>query len=133
MSRRTRPETLRDPVEYNVRMKRLLLSACFAALCLGQTSSPTAPSVARGWWDVDAAELTSEGHIYHLRGHAEIRGTDIVLRADQIDYDEDKAVIHLAGHVTIETKNKGTLRADDANYGVNSGEVTLKLRLVPAP
>jgi len=54
----------------------------------------------------------------------------MVFRADQIDYDEDKAVMRLTGHVTIETKSNGTLRADEADYDVSSGDVRLKLNLV---
>lgn len=101
-------------------MKRLLLIACFSGLGFGQQNGPVSP--ARGWWEVEAAETTAEGHIYHLRGHAEMRAADIVFRADQIDYDEDKAMVHLAGHVIIET-NSVAIRADDVDYDVNSGEI----------
>jgi lipopolysaccharide assembly outer membrane protein LptD (OstA) len=103
-------------------MKRVLLTLCFASLCSAQS----------GVWNVSAAQQTAEGHIYHLRGSAEISNSDLVFRADQIDYDEDKAVIHLAGHVTIETKTRGTLHADEADYDVRSGEVALKAKLLPA-
>jgi lipopolysaccharide assembly outer membrane protein LptD (OstA) len=77
--------------------------------------------------------MTSEGHIYHLRGHAEMRGDNMVLRADTIDYDEEKAAIRLMGHVTIETKDKGTLRGDSAEYHANSGELTLTVKIGPKP
>jgi lipopolysaccharide assembly outer membrane protein LptD (OstA) len=113
-------------------MKFAVLTACFAALCFGQSSA------GRGWWEVSSNEQTSEGHIYHLRGHAEIRGSGMVLRADQIDYDEAKAVMHLAGHVTIETDTI-SVRADDVDYDTNSsevqarqGHVSMKLKQVPA-
>ena len=113
-------------------MKRVLPAVCFAAVCLGQQSKP---AVAR--WEVTAAAQTSEGHIYHLRGHAELRGAEGVFRADEIDYDEDKAVVHLAGHVTIETDTV-SVRADDVDYDVNSGEIQshrgdVKVKLKPAP
>jgi lipopolysaccharide assembly outer membrane protein LptD (OstA) len=75
--------------------------------------------------------MTNDGHIYHLRGHAELKSADLALRADTIDYDEDKAAVHLAGNVTIESKIKGTLRADEADYDVHSGEVRLKASLKP--
>ena len=110
-------------------MKHALLLGCFAALCFGQRGAPVAP----GSWDVSATEQTTEGHISHLRGHAEMRGTGITFRADEIDYDADKAVVRMTGDVTIETTNKGTLHADDATYNVTSGEIALKLKLVPAP
>ena len=109
-------------------MKRVLLLACLAAVCSGQQSS----SVAHGWWDVSAEQQTSEGHTFHLIGHAQMSGTDIKFRADRIDYDEDKAVVHMSGNVTIETKNKGTLRADDADYDITSGDLRLRLKLATA-
>lgn len=104
-------------------MKRILLMVCFAAVGWGQT---------RGTWEVAASALTNDGHIYHLRGHAEIRGVEVTFRADAIDYDEDKAVMHLAGHVTIETKTKGSLSAEEADYDVNSGDLRLRVKLTPA-
>lgn len=98
-------------------MKRVLLTACFAVVCLGQQASP-----ARGWWDLKCDEQTSDGHIYHLCGHAELRGTDILFRADQIDYDEIKFAVHLNGHVTIET-SAVAISADEVDYDVNSGDL----------
>lgn len=103
-------------------MKRVLLITCFAALCLGQQSRPAGSDVTRGWWEVHASDQTKDGHIYHLRGNAEIRGAEIALRADQIDYDEDKATVHMTGHVTIETDTVA-FQADDADYDVKAGEI----------
>ena len=60
---------------------------------------PPGPGVVRGWWDVNSDVQTAEGHVYHLRGRAEIRGTDMVFRADEIDYDEDKGYVEARGHV----------------------------------
>ena len=80
---------------------------------------------------MSAVSQTSEGHVYHLRGHAEISDTDVVFRADQIDYDEDKTVMHLSGHLTIEAKNKSTLSGEEADYDVNSGDLRLRLKLTP--
>ena len=92
-------------------MKLVALVVCFAGFCFGQQ------------WNVSASSQTSEGHVYHLRGHAEMSGNDMVFRADQIDYDEDTGVIHLAGHVTIETNG--------VDFDVKSGEVTLKVKVSP--
>ena len=113
-------------------MKRVLLLAFFVAVCSGQQSSLTGSSAARGWWDVSAEQQTNEGRTFHLVGHAQMSGTDIKFRADRIDYDEDKAVVHLSGNVTIETKKKGTLRADEADYDVTSGDLRLRLKLATA-
>jgi len=117
-------------------MKRILLIACFAALCLGQQGRPVGSGIAHGWWEVYATQLANDGHVYHLRGNAELRGAEIVFHADQIDYDEDEATVHLAGHVTIETDTVA-LEADDVDYDVKSGEIQarpggVKLKLKPA-
>ena len=76
---------------------------------------------------------TNDGRVYHLRGHAELKSADVTLRADSIDYDEDNAAVHLAGNVIIETRTKGILRGDEADYDVNSGDVRLKANLNPRP
>ncbi len=112
-------------------MKPVLLTVCFAGLFLGQPTRPSG-TVARGGWDVNADQQTNDGHIYHLRGHAGVRGEEVSFHADGIDYDEDKGTMHLAGHVIIETKNGAPLHADEADYDVKSGEVKLKLKLLPA-
>ncbi len=111
-------------------MKRVLLTVCFAALCLGQQNQSVR---GRGWWTVSAVSQTSEGHVRHLRGHAEVSSTDVMFRADLIDYDEDRGMMHLSGHVTIEAKNKSALSADEADYNVNSGDLSLKIKLTPTP
>jgi LPS-assembly protein len=82
---------------------------------------PPGPGVVRGWWDVDAPEQTSEGHIYHLRGHpAEIRGTDMIFRADEIDYDEDKAYIEARGNVFFQSYiHYEKITCDKVQYWVN--------------
>ena len=111
-------------------MKSLLPIACFAALCSAQQTAPVNPS-ARGTWNVTARSMSQDGHLYHLIGHAEIRGQEILLRADSIDFDEDKATMHLTGHVTIQTPDKGILNADEAEFDANSGDLHLKIKLSP--
>jgi lipopolysaccharide assembly outer membrane protein LptD (OstA) len=76
---------------------------------------------------MSAVQQTSEGHVRHLHGHAKISSSEVVFRADDIDFDEDRAVMHLNGHVTIEAKNKTTVIADEADYDVKSGDLRLKL------
>jgi lipopolysaccharide assembly outer membrane protein LptD (OstA) len=112
-------------------MKRVLLLTCLSALCFGQ-------QVTRGIWQVLASEQTNEGHVYHLKGHAELRGASTVFRADEIDYDEIKFTVHLAGHVTIETDSI-LVRGEELDYDINSGDVrarrgdvNLKLKQSPA-
>ncbi len=81
---------------------------------------PPGPGVVRGWWDVISDEQTSEGHMYHLRGKAEIRGTDMVFRADEIDYDEDKGYIEARGHVFYQSYiHYEKITCDKIEYWVN--------------
>jgi hypothetical protein len=102
-------------------MNRALLLLYFTVLCSasGQQSNASSQD-GLGRWSVSAKERTIEGHIYHLRGGAEMRNTDLLFRADIIDFDDDKAVVHLTGHATIENKNKGTVRANAAVYYLNT-------------
>ena len=74
---------------------------------------------------MDAVEQTTEGKVYHLRGYAEIRGTDMVFRADEIDYDEDKAYLEARGHVFYQSYTQ-TRRspATRSNTGSTSSGVT---------
>ena len=81
---------------------------------------PPGPGVVRGWWDVDANEQTAEGHVYHLRGKAEMRGTDMVFRADEIDYDEDKGYLEARGHVFYQSYTQNEkIACDKVEYWVN--------------
>jgi LPS-assembly protein len=81
---------------------------------------PPGPGVVRGWWDVNSDEQTTEGHIYHLRGRAEIRGTDMVFRADEIDYDEDKGYVAARGHVFYQNyAHYEKIVCDKVEYWVN--------------
>ncbi len=81
---------------------------------------PPGPGVERGWWDVNSDEQTSEGHIYHMRGKAEIRGTDMVFRADEIDYDEDRGYIEARGHVFYQSYiHYEKIACDKVEYWVN--------------
>lgn len=108
-------------------MKRVLLLSSFAVLCSGQQTNASSQGV-RGQWAVSAKEQTNNGHIYHLRGQAEMRNTALVFRADVIDFDEDNAIVHLTGHATIETKDKGTVRANAVDYYLNSGRAIVRRR-----
>ena len=60
---------------------------------------PNAPPV--GEWEVDAANQETDGPIYHLRGKASIEGADVMLTADEIDYNEDTHDAEARGNVTF--------------------------------
>jgi len=81
---------------------------------------PPGPGTERGWWDIEAVDKSTEGHIYHLRGKAEIRGTDMVFRADEIDYDEDRGYVEARGHVFYQNyAHYEKIACDKVEYWVN--------------
>jgi lipopolysaccharide assembly outer membrane protein LptD (OstA) len=108
-------------------MKRVLLMACFASICAGQQA---ASGVFTGEWESKSQShtITNDGHVAHWRGNVEMRGDGKVFHADAIDYDSDKTTLRLIGHVTIETE-KGTFNADEGEYNVASGDLTLRIKL----
>lgn len=78
---------------------------------------PTAPSVTQpnkriykprpnappaGEWITNAVSQTTEGHIYHLRGHAEMENISMLFRADEIDYNDDTGDVSARGNVYFE-------------------------------
>jgi len=52
-----------------------------------------------GWWDISAITQTTEGPWRRLRGKAEIRGADMIFRADEIDFNEDTQEVEARGNV----------------------------------
>ena len=68
-------------------------------------------------WNVNADRQSSEGHIYHLRGHASIEGADELLTADEIDYDEDAHYLEARGNVVFrQYAHDEELHADKVEY-----------------
>jgi LPS-assembly protein len=68
-------------------------------------------------WKVDADHQSSEGRLYHLRGHASIEGTDVMLTADEIDYDEDTHYVEARGNVVFhQYAHDEELHADKVEY-----------------
>jgi LPS-assembly protein len=61
---------------------------------------PNAPPV--GEWDTNALSQTTEGKIYHLRGHAEMENISMLFRADELDYNEDTGDVQARGNVYFE-------------------------------
>ncbi len=58
-----------------------------------------------------------EGTLYHLRGHAQVETTDMLLRADEIDYDEDSGYAEARGNVYFQNFLGGEiLEADRVEY-----------------
>ena len=61
---------------------------------------PNAPPV--GEWDTNAVSQTTEGKVYHLRGHAEMENVAMLFRADEIDYNEETGDLQARGNVYFE-------------------------------
>ncbi|MCL4401234.1 MAG: hypothetical protein M1436_01030, partial [Acidobacteria bacterium] len=50
-------------------------------------------------WNISAVKQSLEGPWRHLRGKAEIEGTDMLFRADEIDYNDDTGYVEARGNV----------------------------------
>ncbi len=61
------------------------------------------------------------GSVYHLRGGAEVETTDMILKADEIDYDEVSGDAEARGNVRFEHFVRGEkLQASRAEYNLDS-------------
>lgn len=68
-------------------------------------------------WNISSDTQSSEGKISHLRGHAVIEGTDMMLTADEIDYDEDVHYLEARGNVVFhQYAHDEELHADKVEY-----------------
>jgi LPS-assembly protein len=84
-----------------------------------KAARPNAPP--EGEWNIGAdRRLESEGRVYHLRGHSSIEGADLLLTADEIDYDEDSANLQARGNVTFHQYVKDEeIHADRVEYNTS--------------
>ena len=70
---------------------------------------------------VRAVTQEIQGAIRHLRGSVLIETSDMRLRADEVDYNEDTGDAEARGHVHMENLARGeTLDCDRAEYNVNT-------------
>jgi len=80
---------------------------------------PNAPPV--GEWDTNAVSQTTEGKIYHLRGHAEMENVAMLFRADEIDYNEDTGDVQARGNVYFEQFERNEkIWADHLDYNTKT-------------
>ncbi len=71
---------------------------------------------------VRATHQVNEGSIWKGRGMVEIRTTDMVLRADEIDYDRDKDYAEARGNVDFESFKTGEkLACEKVEYNLEKG------------
>ena len=75
-----------------------LLALANQAPAQTQTRIPP-PAIPRGHYTFWAITQSHEGHIYRLQGKAEIRGADLLARADQMEYNEDTGDVQASGNV----------------------------------
>ncbi len=79
---------------------------------------PNAPP--RGYWDIRADYKEADGPQYHLRGHAEVEGSDSTLSADELDYDSDTGDVEARGNVIFHQYERDEeVHADRADYNVD--------------
>jgi len=80
---------------------------------------PNAPP--SGEWDMNAITQTSENHVYHLRGHAEMENAIMLFRADEIDYNEDTGDVQARGNIYFEQFERNEkIWADHLEYNTKS-------------
>jgi LPS-assembly protein len=60
---------------------------------------PDPKSLARGVWEMHAVHQEKNGPLMSLRGHAEMEDNTLLLRADDIEYNEDTKVVRATGNV----------------------------------
>jgi LPS-assembly protein len=83
-----------------------------------QPIRPNAP--APNDFRVSAVSEESDGPVYHLRGRAEVETSDMLLKADEIDYDRDSGNAEARGNVSFEHFVKGEkLYASRVEYNVD--------------
>ncbi len=82
-------------------MKRILLTACFAALALGQQSSSTRRP---GEFILSANVQEHNGSLLHLAGNVTFETDAFVLRADNVDYDRTSRELRASGDVRVKLK-----------------------------
>lgn len=79
---------------------------------------PNAPPP--GFWNIFAKTQSSEGPVYHLRGNAEIEGAELMLSADEIDYNEETHKAEARGNAHFQHFERNEeLRADKVVYNTH--------------
>jgi len=79
-------------------MKRVALIACLGVLAFAQ------PAVRHDEIHVTADRIVNEGHIRHLSGNVVMETDTMVLRASDVDYDDDAGEVTARGDVRVKFK-----------------------------
>ena len=81
---------------------------------------PHANAPAQGLVDIESVTQEKEGSTYHLRGAVRVETSDMLLKADELDWDEDTGEVNARGHVHFEHYTKGEkVDCDRADYNIN--------------
>src|SRR5262249_11339384 len=74
---------------------------------------------------VDAVTTEKDGPIYHLRGNARVETADMLLKADELDYNTDTDEVVARGHVHFEHFARGEkVDCDRGNYNTQTQKGT---------
>jgi len=81
-------------------MRRLLLVSCFAALAVGQTARP----VPKGYIDIKSVRQETIGAVKPFTGAVEIETAEMILHADEADYNASTNEIRPRGNVLLKLR-----------------------------
>ncbi len=74
-----------------------------------------------GFVRIDAVDKEKDGTQYHLKGNVEIETSDMMIKADEVDYDEATSIAKARGNVRFEHYTNGEkLNADHVEYNTDS-------------
>src|SRR5690242_3194536 len=84
-----------------------------------RTVRPTAPPV--GFVAVEALTQEADGPLRHLRGNVRLETQEMLLTADEVDYNQETGDAEARGHVKFEHFTNGDkLQCERAKYNLNS-------------
>ncbi len=70
---------------------------------------------------IESVTQEADGPIRHLRGMVRVETTDMLMRADEVDYNADTGAIQARGHVYFESFQRGEkINCDRADYNIES-------------
>ncbi len=83
-----------------------------------RTPRPNAPDASSVY--VDSVQQEVVGHVRHLRGNVHIETTDMLLKCDELDWDEETGEVDARGHVHFEHFARGEkLDCEKAVYNID--------------
>lgn len=75
----------------------------------------------KGTWDTSADSSEKAGSVYRLSGHAQVEGPNLLVKADDITYNEDTGDLRAVGHVYYHNFERNEqLWADRVDYNTDA-------------